>query len=370
MEDTNTLQLDPFLQTPEERTLLVSKIVAAADQQTLTNYYLTMLADYILEAVNKEAKKNKQPGEKQKYDLLTNNHMQIVNERETSFEGLIMKFQNGEDGIYNLIANDKNIIFKPKVSITQEDIETIPGMRELRNAIEQVKTQLENATGRRRALLLKQKIELSKDQYVLKKCFHKPIYMVNTIKSATSITLEDHITINPDGSLDVEGTFSLLKPDHVSALLCNYSKLKEDSWGKFNSDIYYTLLDLEHVTDAALEEKYPLYYKLLIYKIDGKSNNEIQSLLFEEFNIKHSVEYISSLWRNKIPKLIAAEAKKEWLEWHYTHEEQGKWKRCSRCGQIKLAHPLFFSKNNTSKDGFYSICKECRNSKNKGGKNS
>lgn len=27
-----------------------------------------------------------------------------------------------------------------------------------------------------------------------------------------------------------------------------------------------------------------------------------------EFGIKHSVEYISSLWRNKIPKLIASAA--------------------------------------------------------------
>ena len=45
--------------------------------------------------------------------------------------------------------------------------------------------------------------------------------------------------------------------------------------------------------------------------------------------------------------------------------EKGKYKTCSRCGQIKLAHNKYFSKNKTSKDGFYSICKACRNTKAK-----
>ena len=49
--------------------------------------------------------------------------------------------------------------------------------------------------------------------------------------------------------------------------------------------------------------------------------------------------------------------------WHFTYQEKGKWKRCSRCGEIKLAHTRFFSVNKTSKDGFYSICKKCRNAK-------
>ena len=38
-----------------------------------------------------------------------------------------------------------------------------------------------------------------------------------------------------------------------------------------------------------------------------------------------------------------------------TYKEKGKYKKCSRCGQIKLAHNKYFSKNKTSKDGFYSI---------------
>ena len=150
---------------------------------------------------------------------------------------------------------------------------------------------------------------------------------------------------------------------HVSALLCNYSKLKEDSWCDFNGDAKWLMMDLEAAVDNALKEKFPLYYDLVIYKIDGKQNQEIQELLEKKHGVKHSVEYISSLWRNKIPKLITEQAQNDWLIWHYTQEEKGKWKKCSRCGQIKLAHNRFFSKNKTSKDGFYSICKCCRNKK-------
>ena len=50
---------------------------------------------------------------------------------------------------------------------------------------------------------------------------------------------------------------------------------------------------------------YPLYERIVDLKIDGLQNIDIQKTIEEEFGIKHSLEYISSLWRNKIPKLIA-----------------------------------------------------------------
>lgn len=56
------------------------------------------------------------------------------------------------------------------------------------------------------------------------------------------------------------------------------------------------MLDLDDLIESALNnEKYQLYYKLLIYKIDGKQNIEIQELLEKEFAQTHSVEYLSSL---------------------------------------------------------------------------
>lgn len=104
-------------------------------------------------------------------------------------------------------------------------------------------------------------------------------------------------------------------------------------------------------------KEYPIYDRLVTLKVDGKQNQEIQEILEAEFNVHHTTEYISTLWRNKIPGLIASQAEDDYLDWYYREVEKGQYKRCSRCGQIKLAHNKYFSKNKTSRDGFYSICK-------------
>lgn len=348
-------KLDYSLQTPQERNELVKKIIDETPPEQLTNKYLTILSDYIIFAMDKEERKKKK--------ILTDNRMVTVNRRETSFQGLAGQLENGEDGIYNMIANDKNIIFMPKVTITEEDIKEIPGLKDLRDAIDSVEKQFKAATGKRKFLLKKQLIEMRQDQYVLKSAYRQPMYMMNVTKSFSKLQLDGKITITEDGQVKSTELVSLFDQKHISALLCNYSKLKEDAWSKFSSDSYYLMEDLDNLIERTLKDKYPLYYDLLIYKIDGKQNIEIQELLNKKHGIKHSVEYISSLWRNKIPKLLAEQAQEDYLIWHYTMQERGKWKRCSRCGEVKLAHNRFFSKNKTSKDGFYSICKCCRNKK-------
>lgn len=360
-EQVENLKLDYTIESPAERNKLVEKIIANTPYKKLTPKYVEILTDYIIFAMDKEERKKKK--------ILTDNRMVTVNKRETSFEGLVGKFENGEDGIYNMITNDKNIIFAPKVSITQQDIDEVPGLKELRDAIEIVEKKAAVARGKRKYLLKKQIIEMRQDQYVLKNSYRQPMYCMNMIKGFNKIDFDDKITIE----LDEEGNpfikdnslISFFNPKHISALLCHYSQLKEAAWGNFKSDSYYLMEDLDDLVEKTLKEDYPLYYDLMIYKIDGKQNIEIQELLYEKHGIKHSVEYISSLWRNKIPKLLADRAEKDYLTWYYTIIEKGKWKKCSKCGQIKLAHNKFFSKNKTAKDGWYSQCKDCRNSKTK-----
>ena len=298
--------------------------------------------------------------EKKERKILTDNRMTTVNRRETSFEGLVSQFENGEDGIYNLITNNKNIIFHPKITITKRDLEEIPLLRQLRDAIEIWEEKAKTASGREAYIIKRTLIDLRKDQYIIKNAYRKPIVPIKLIRSKHTVQLDGKMWLDKDDQINYSG-FTFLDPKVCEAVLCNYSKLKEDSYGNFENDTWYMIYDFEKLCDKALA-KYPIYMRIVEYKIDKMPNLDIQEAIQVEFGIKHSIEYISSLWRNKIPKLIAETATDEWLEYHFTFEDKGKFKRCSRCGRIKIAHNRYFSKNKTSKDSFYSICKECRNS--------
>ena len=254
----------------------------------------------------------------------------------------------------------KNLIERKKELI---DAQGYLSESEKEKAKKEVEKAEKVARGKKKFLLKKQLIEMRQDQYVIKNAYRKPIYCVNALKSFGKLDLSEEIKFNENNEAYSTGMISLFNPKHISALLCHYVKLKEQVWGNFASDAYYLMEDLDNLIEKTLKDKHPLYYDLVIGKIDGKSNLEIQTELQIKHGIKHSVEYISSLWRNKIPKLLAEQEQEDYLIWHYTMVERGKWKKCSRCGEVKLAHNKFFSKNKTSKDGFYSICKACRNKK-------
>lgn len=357
LSNNKNFVLDNTIKDRDARKEIVEKIIA--ENPDLSAKMLDILASYLTAPLTKK--------EKQEKKILTQNRLSRIKTRELSYEGLAQKFEGGEDAVYSLIANDKNIIFSPKMKISKKDLETIPELQRLRNEIENIKTKYEEADKHNnrelKSQLLKILISMRKDQYVIKNSYQKPIYFRNTRKSLNNIAIDERIEIDEKGNCVSVGLFSLIDPNDVSILLCNYSNLKGNSWDKLYDDAYYLIMDLENLIDKTLKEQYPMLFDILVYKIDKLSNEDIQARLLGDYGTTYSIEYISSLWRKKIPKILAEQAQKDYLTWYYTIKEKGKWKRCSRCGEVKLAHNLFFSKNSTSKDGFYSLCKDCRNKK-------
>ncbi len=351
----DSLKLDYKITDPAQRTELVRQIVAATPASKLTPFYLEKLGKYMTQT----------PAAIKEKQIITDNMMVTVNKRELSYQGFVEKLQNGEDGLYNyMTGGDKNILFTQKMGITQKDIAEVPGLRELVEEIAKVEQRKRKATGRNKFLLMKQIIQMRKDQYVLKNSYNQLMTITNHLtKSINKIDLTEHITISEDGQPHSDGLITFFNPTHVSCLLCNYIPLKHYVWGKFDNDLYYLLEDFDKLIDKTLKDDYPILYSILLQKIKDVPNKEIAAALLRDHGITYSPEYLSSLWRKKIPKLLSDKAKEDWIVWHYTFEEYGKWKRCSRCHEIKLAHPYFFTKNKTSKDGYYSLCKCCRNKK-------
>lgn len=334
------IKLDYTILDIDERMKIVENI-CKENKDNLTPENLETLSNYLINCVEKEERKQRK--------ILTQNRMATVNKRETSLEGLISKFENGEDGVYQLFnPNSKNYLLSPSVSITKKDIEELPFIKQIREAIASYKK-----IEKKNYIVCQAIIDLSQTQYIVKDAYRQPI----RLKSFSNTSLSD---IDWDLLLDFKNW------EHVAAFLQNYSKLKTNLCEDIQKTMYWILADFEKLTDAALEEKEPMLYDIVIMKIDGLQNQDIRKALQEKYGKTYSIEYISSLFNNKIPKLIADEAEKQELIWYYTNVEKGKWKKCNRCGQVKLLHNKFFSKNNSSKNGFYSICKECRRSKKKG----
>lgn len=346
------LKLDYTLELPEQRNELVKDILEnQLSEDEINDNVLEVLADYLIMCMEKQERKERK--------ILTDNRLTTVNKRELSFEGLVSQFENGEDGVYNLITdNNKNTIFQPKISITPKDIEEIPLLRQIHDSIIFWENKMKTATGREAYIIKHTIIDLRKDQYIVKMAYRCPILFKKITRSKHNIPLDDEVYVDSQGTVQFSG-ISLLDPNIISAILCNYTKFKQQSHGNFESDLWFIMEDFDNIS-AQILPQYPVYKRIVEYKIDGLSNAEIQVRIQQEFGIKHSVEYISSLWRNKIPKIIANAAEDQFLNWYYLTVERGAYKRCSHCGQVKLANSKYFSKNKTSKDSFYSICKECR----------
>ena len=131
--------------------------------------------------------------ERKEKKILTENRMTTVNKREMSYEGLASQLENGEDGIYNLMNENKNQIFQPKVTITKKDLEEIEPLRQLREAIDAWEAKLKVTEGKDAFIIKKAIIEMRKDQYIIKDAYRKPIIPRNIVRSKHEIELHEDV---------------------------------------------------------------------------------------------------------------------------------------------------------------------------------
>ena len=94
---------------------------------------------------------------------------------------------------------------------------------------------------------------MRQDQYILKNTYKPPISMTKVTKSVNSIDLSERITVNEKMEPQSNCLISFFNPEHICCILCNYSRLKEESWGHFEHDWWYLMEDFDNLSERALK---------------------------------------------------------------------------------------------------------------------
>ena len=236
----------------QERTKYVESLIPTLTEEQLNNKkYIEILSNYIISAMT--------PAEKKAHLFLTDNRQLTINKRETSYQGLVEHFENGEDGAYYLFNEtaDKSIRLTQKKEISAEDLAQNKELRDLKESIALIEQLEKAATGKDKYRLKKWLIELHQEQYIVKDIL-KPTITPNAIaRSIAQMDLAENITIDENGEPHSDARITLFNPDHVCALLCNYSALKEECWSKFSWDLRISFIWFRTCSRCGLRKGLP-----------------------------------------------------------------------------------------------------------------
>lgn len=289
------MELDYSIKDPQERVQQVEQLIAETDPIKLTPTYLSYLGNYILFTSDGDQTKKEK---KEDYPIATKNREVTTKKREISYEEIVATLENGEDGIYSMMVNDKNRIMDYKDPINEADIAEIPGVQEHLQLIDALKLKLETATGRAKYFLKKQIIETYQQIYIIKEAYKgAPARgkISNQAKTFAHMPLEDKIYLNENLMPQNAGPLSLFNPMHISFLLCHYSELKQELIDDLSSDMRFLLLDLEDLVTRTLLPQHELFFDLICWKIDNLTNVEIQQRMESCYGVKHTEQYYSNL---------------------------------------------------------------------------
>ena len=100
----------------------------------------------------------------------------------------------------------------------------------MREAIDTWDAKLKVTEGKDAFTIKKALIEMRKDQYLIKNSYRQPIIPNKLTRSKYTLKMEDTTHLFDEEGYPIPEGVSLMNPEICSAILCNYSKLKQDSW--------------------------------------------------------------------------------------------------------------------------------------------
>lgn len=350
-------KLDYTIATPEERAKYIKEKTELYPIPQTDTSALEMCSNYILDGLSHTEKKT--------HNITSDNRRKTIDKHETSFEGLISKFESGEDGVYQLMSHlGKAEYITPRQRIDPREAVKTPEIRQLRQAIAQVENLERTAIGRDRIMLKQQLIEMHQEQYIIRNELKPPMeaksyYRTETLPSPTV----GEETVSWDGTVTTTAQVSLIEPTHIAQIIKHYDELRRAVESAPNSEVKDLLDEFESLVENELKNKHKPWYYMVKMRAMKLTNNEISVKLYSLYGDPVVFpEAIAEALKHSIPKQLAIYEKKRICMRHYTAHKELPWKTCSKCNQTFPANLLFFARNPTrdKPNGLYCMCKDCR----------
>ena len=295
---------------------------------------LERMADYILYAPDAERLTKKTV-----YNFYSEENMNKKINKEKSTDYIATKIGNSEVGADEIIdfLRKKGDNYKKKVvqKITSADLvdEQLIYVKEYEDAINGLRLVMQWASeeGETRLRIRCGTIiaSMHDDQIMCKNMLKGTIYFKQCLADSTVPDYEQ---------------FDYNNPDHISALL------KVRTVNDFDSDLFCLTYDLDSYVkrcDFTETEKEIL---ILWRDKDATQDSVAKTIGIKQQSVNKALHRIC----NKIAEVY----NEEYEDWYYLNVEKGVYKRCTKCGTVKLVSK--FGKRANSKDGLRSYCNVCR----------
>ena len=151
-------------------------------------------------------------------------------------------------------------------------------------------------------------------------------------------------------------TYDFRDPSHIGKTFEQFEQLKDEQNDEFLSNSSDFLQTLQFYINRA--DLTPTQREILGMKLKKVSNPDIASYINKKYNKSYTINYISTIFRQKIiPQICAAASTHADIIENLTFPEN--FKKCKTCGRILLLNSTNFVKKSRSPDGFSTQCKIC-----------
>ena len=299
---------------------------------------LELIANYILAVDDVDDKVNYKIYTSEELFKRACQEFNVINDVAKANGGLDMKYEEeGNKGVeaFPFFQLPKNYKKVKDLKLEKEDLEKYPPMKDYYEFYNYLKEESKRLWGTknlskeemvRRGKIKKLLPEIKKDMMDAKKQLQMPIIWKSPLKD--------------NGGADYD-LLDMFDKEVVKELLRVHKGVD------LQDDLSCILVDLENLINKI--EFTDKQRKVLELWSNGLATGEISKKL----NVKPNT-IVSCL--NSVVDLIVKQYEKEYEEWYYLNIRKGEYKKCSKCGEVKLVSQF----DKKGKQGLQSRCKKCR----------